>query len=103
VRGEASSDDSEKRPVLFTTIVPWVKVSRGGIFKLVNSTGIDYKESNTPADVAYRAGTTTLFLQSSGGGIFKLLRSSRIDSKAPIPPGCVAWRAGTTNLFLLGS
>ncbi len=61
---------AKKRPVLFTAIVPWVKVSRGGIFKLVRSAGIDYKESTTPAYVAGRAGTTTIFLQSSGGGIF---------------------------------
>ncbi len=54
----------EKNLVLFSTIVPWVKVSRGGIFKLVKGTGIDYKESNTPVYVACRAGTTTLFLQS---------------------------------------
>ncbi len=34
-------------------------------FKLIRSPGIDYKESIPPAYVAWRAGTTTLFLLGS--------------------------------------
>ncbi len=40
-------------------------VTRGGIFKLIRSPGIDSKESIPPAFVARRAGTTTLFLLGS--------------------------------------
>ncbi len=40
---------------------------RGGIFKLLRSPGIDSNESIPPAYVAWRAGTTTLFLFSSYG------------------------------------
>jgi hypothetical protein len=36
-------------------------VTRGGIFTLIRSPGIDSKESIPPAFVARRAGTTTLF------------------------------------------
>jgi hypothetical protein len=38
---------------------PW---TRGGIFKLLRSSGIDSKESIPPANIAWRAGMTTLFL-----------------------------------------
>ncbi len=38
---------------------------REGIFKLLRNLGIDSKESNPPAYVAWRAGTTTLFLLGS--------------------------------------
>ena len=38
---------------------------RDGIFKLLGSPGIDSKESISPAYVALRAGTTTLFLLGS--------------------------------------
>jgi hypothetical protein len=40
-------------------------VSRAGILKLLRSPGIDSKESIPPAFVAWRAGTTTLFLLGS--------------------------------------
>jgi hypothetical protein len=39
--------------------------SRVGIFKLLRSSGIDFKESIPPSCVAWRAGTTTLFLLGS--------------------------------------
>ncbi len=39
--------------------------SRESIFKLLRSPGIDGKESIPSADVAWRAGTTTLFLLGS--------------------------------------
>jgi hypothetical protein len=35
---------------------------RDGIFKLLRSPGINFKESIPPAYVSWRAGTTTLFL-----------------------------------------
>jgi hypothetical protein len=38
---------------------------RGGIFKLLRSPGNDSNESIPPAYVAWRSGTTTLFLFSS--------------------------------------
>ncbi len=38
---------------------------RDGIFKLLRIPGIDSKESIWPAYVAWRAGTTTLFLLDS--------------------------------------
>jgi hypothetical protein len=38
---------------------------RARIYKLLRSQGIDSKESILPAYVAWRAGTTTLFLLSS--------------------------------------
>jgi hypothetical protein len=40
-------------------------VYRDGIFKRLRSPGIDYKESILPTYVAWRAGTTTLFLLRS--------------------------------------
>ncbi len=38
---------------------------RDGIFELLSSPGIDSKESIPPAYVAWRAGTTTLYLLGS--------------------------------------
>jgi hypothetical protein len=35
--------------------------ARDGIFELLRSPGIDSKESTPPANVAWRAGTATLF------------------------------------------
>jgi hypothetical protein len=40
-------------------------VIRDGIFKLLRIPGIDSKESIPPVYVAWRAGTTTLFLLGS--------------------------------------
>jgi hypothetical protein len=42
-----------------------VVTSRARIFKLLSSPRIDSKESIQPAYVAWRAGTTTLFLLGS--------------------------------------
>jgi hypothetical protein len=48
--------------LLFTS---WMPLSIGGLFKLVRSPGIDSKKSISPAYVAWRAGTISLFLLSS--------------------------------------
>jgi hypothetical protein len=51
---------------LFTSSsFPGNPVNRAGIFKLLRSPGIDSKESIPPGYVAWRAGTTTLFLLGS--------------------------------------
>ncbi len=47
------------------TVILWEKESIDSIFKLLRGPGIDAKESIPPASVAWRAGTTTLFLLGS--------------------------------------
>jgi hypothetical protein len=55
-------------PLLPTVFQQMIKMSillqhtKDGIFKLLRSPGIIFKESITPASVAWLAGTTTLFL-----------------------------------------
>ncbi len=52
-----------------------------GIFKLLRSPGINFKESVPPAYVAWRAGTTTLLYSFSAArptDCFKILEQSNV-------------------------
>jgi hypothetical protein len=53
-----------------------INVVRDGIFKLLMSPGFDSKESIPPAYVAWRAGTTFLFLLDSQPSIYCSKNSS---------------------------
>jgi hypothetical protein len=57
---ENSNYFSATKDLIITSIT-----TREGIFKLLRNPGINYKESIPPAYVAWRAGTTTLFLLGS--------------------------------------
>ncbi len=70
--------------------VPFKLMNRAKIFSLLESPGIDSKESILPAYVAW-------------AGICRRLWSPGIDSEKSIPPVYVAWRAGTTNRFAVPS
>jgi hypothetical protein len=60
----ATAISDSLRFLLLSSMCAW-QMHRGGIFKLLRRPGIDSKESIPPAYVAWRAGTTTLFLLGS--------------------------------------
>jgi len=66
-RNQINPDMREKSPKPNLWTGGTSRSDRDGIFKLLRNPGIDSKESIPPAYVAWRAGTTILFLLGSYG------------------------------------